>query len=80
MHKINPDGGNKYFNIAAAYTSDAAAEPGDIGGLSSWKSCSDDICPPNINDTYIAANHGFNCVDKITSTAHNKTELDIGSV
>jgi hypothetical protein len=35
MHKINPEGGNKYFNIAAAYTSDAAAEPGDIGGLSS---------------------------------------------
>lgn len=81
LSKVNESGGNKYFNIDSICTCPSTTNDEDLSSsLTSWKGCSDDICPPNINGTYIAANHGFNCVDKITSTDHGKTESDIGSV
>lgn len=73
-------GGNQYFNISAAYLLASSVEGMDTSMLGSWKGCGDDCCPVQFNGTYIAANHGYNCVDKLTVTAHGKTEADIGSV
>ena len=72
--------GNKYFNIEAAYTCPAGAPADDISTLTLWKASHDDICPLMVQGTPIGANHGFNCVDKITSSSHGKTPADIGSV
>ena len=81
LSRINQSGGNKYFNINAIHTCPKSIEDENMSSsLTQWKGCADDICPPNIMGTYIAANHGYNCVDKITSTAHGKTEKDIGSI
>lgn len=72
---------NKYFNIVNINTCPTAIDDSDvIAALSQWKNAIDDISPPNVQGTYIGANHGFNCVDKITVTGHDKTDADIGSV
>ena len=74
-------GGNKYFNIANMYTCSKDTQDEHIASsLTLWKSCGDDICPPYIQGSYIAANHGYNCVDRVTHTGHGKTSADIGSV
>jgi len=72
--------GNHYFNIEAVYTCPKQCEEGTISELSLWKASHDDICPLKVEGTYIGANHGFNCVDKIIAAEHGKTEADIGSV
>lgn len=79
LHKIG-GGENKYFNIHSCCLTKATLEPEDMTIASVWKDCADDICPPSIQGSYIAANHGYNCVDKITATSHGKAEVDIGSV
>ena len=73
-------GYNGYFNICAAYTCPKDNDPNTLPDLSLWKGCGDDICPVNINYTYIGGNHGFLCVDELTVKEHKKTEKDIGSV
>ena len=44
------------------------------------KSSDDDIAPNNLNNSYIAGNHGWNQPIKITKTAHGKTFADIGKL
>ena len=80
--KVNANdwAGNRYFNIEATYTCPTDRADDDISQLSFWKEAHDDICPLNIQGTYIGANHGFNCVEAVTSSSHGKTESDIGSV
>lgn len=72
--------GNHYFNIEAIYTCSKQCAESTVAELALWKASHDDICPLKVEDTYIGANHGFNCVDKITASNHGKTEADIGSV
>jgi len=72
--------GNPYFNIEAAYTCPAESECEDISSFSLWKESHDDICPVFVQGTPLGANHGFNCVDRVTAPSHGKTEADIGSV
>lgn len=75
------DSNNKYFNIVNINTCPAVtADEDTTASLTQWKNAVDDISPPNVMGTYIGANHGFNCVDKITATAHGKSDADIGSV
>ena len=80
--KVNANAwaGNHYFNIEGIYTCAKQCAEEHISDLTLWKEAHDDICPLKVEDTYIGANHGFNCVDKITATDHGKTEADIGSV
>lgn len=80
--KINANtwAGNRYFNIEAAYTCPASTDIDDISTFSFWKESHDDICPVKIQDSYIGANHGFYCVDEITSTEHGMMQEDIGSI
>lgn len=80
--KVNANdwAGNRFFNIEAAYTCPAASQGEDLSELRLWKESHDDICPVKIQGTYIGANHGFFCVDEVTSPGHGKTEADIGSV
>ena len=47
---------------------------------SAIKSSDDDIAPNNLNNSYIAGNHGWNQPIKITKTAHGKTFADIGKI
>ena len=72
--------GNPYFNIEATYTCPKDAPEDDLSRLSLWKESHDDINAVQIQGSYIGANHGFFCVDEITSPAHGKTQADIGSV
>lgn len=44
------------------------------------KGAGDDICPANVNGSYIGGNHGWNYSYKVTSSSHGKTVSDIGSV
>lgn len=75
------DADNRYFNMDWMYTCNTYIPNEDTSkSLTAWKSAYDDCCPVNILGTYLAANHGFNCVDKITATSHGKTDADIGSV
>jgi hypothetical protein len=39
----------------------------------------DDICPININGTYIGANHGGSVLVELTVASHDKTVQDVGS-
>ena len=72
--------GNKFFNIAGAYTC-PSTEPADcVDNLALWKISLDDSCPVKINGTYIGANHGYYCCDQVTVPSHDKSEADIGSV
>lgn len=81
LQKVNSTGGNKYFNISNLYTCNKNTKEEVLtDALTLWKWCGDDIAPPVIKGTYIAANHGAACLDKITHTAHGKTTADIGSV
>ena len=72
--------GNKYFNIAGAYTCPPQDAPDCTDNFSLWKTSLDDCCPVKINNTYIGANHGYTCCDQVTAISHDKTEQDIGSV
>lgn len=73
--------GNRFYNLEMMSTCPTDVSDSDIKShLTKWKSSADDIGPPNINGTYIAGNHGYFCVDKITATGHGKTTADIGSV
>ena len=81
LEKINSTGGNKYFNIQSMNVCSKAANDEQLPNvLTSWKWAGDDLAPPVIQGAYIAANHGYTCVDKIVHTAHGKTTADIGSV
>ena len=71
---------NRFFNIDTAYTCSARCLDEDVTSMTTWKYCNDDICPVNFNGTYIGANHGYNCLNRITATSHGKTESDIGSI
>ena len=73
--------GNRFYNLEMMSTCPSDVSDSDIKShLTKWKSSADDIGPPSINGTYIAGNHGYFCVDKITATGHGKTTADIGSV
>ena len=81
LQKVNSTGGNKYFNISNLYTCNKNTKEEVLAdALTLWKWCGDDIAPPVIKGSYIAANHGYACLDKITHTSHGKTTADIGSV
>lgn len=72
---------NRYFNLETMYTCPKVV-PDELmtANLKVWKQAYDDIGPSSFNGTYIAGNHGFNCVDRITVTGHDKTDADIGSI
>lgn len=72
---------NRYFNLETACTCPSII-PDEMttANLKTWKSTMDDIGPSSFNGTYIAGNHGFLCVDRITVTGHDKTDADIGSI
>lgn len=72
---------NRYFNLETICTCPVNVSDEDtVSNLTTWKSAMDDIGPSSFNGTYIAGNHGFSCVDRVTVTGHDKTEADIGSV
>lgn len=71
---------NHYFNIETAYTCPSGDAAGCLDHLIQWKEAHDDLCPLPINGTYVAANHGMNCLEIITAPSHGKTNDDIGSV
>ena len=72
---------NKYFNISGMYTCPVTtSEEATVSSLTLWKDSSDDLCPTNMMGTYIGGNHGYDCVDKLKSRNHGKTDSDIGSV
>ncbi|MBQ4112903.1 MAG: hypothetical protein IJD38_08915, partial [Clostridia bacterium] len=78
-------GKNQNFNIHSLrdIPSDTALDDVRVDGQNAfvgteWKGASDDCTPLNMNNTYIGANHGYNCIAKIKNTG--KTEADIGSV
>lgn len=74
-------GGNKYFNIYRMQTCPNETDNSrTTQELKLWKTSIDDLYPPNFNGTYIGGNHGFFCVDKITSALHGKSDADIGSI
>jgi hypothetical protein len=80
LNKIG-SGGNKYFNINTMYTCPNETDNNlTISKLKHWKSSQDDLYPPNFNGTYVGGNHGFSCVERLTSTSHGKGDADIGSV
>lgn len=80
-HKISPSASsNKYFNFDSINTCPHTTPDEEYPILTSWKGASDDLFPSQIYGSYIGGNHGFYCVNKITATAHGKTEADIGSV
>ena len=71
---------NHYFNIETGYTCPNSAPDDSLDQLTQWKEAHDDICALPINDTYVAANHGMNCMEIVTAPEHGKTNDDIGSV
>ena len=81
LEKVNTTGGNKYFNIQQMSTCSKNVKDELLPEiLTAWKWAGDDLAPPVIQGAYIAANHGYTCVDKIKHTSHGKTQSDIGSV
>ena len=70
---------NEGLNMMGVYTIDKNAPKTSLSGTL-WKTSNDDIAPINGSPNNIGANHGYIYVDKITATAHGKTNFDIGSV
>jgi len=72
---------NRFYNLETMYTCPASVTDEKMTThLTIWKRAFDDICPVNVNGTYLAGNHGYFCVDRVTVTEHDKTTADIGSV
>lgn len=71
---------NLGFNMIGMYIVNNTTDKGDVTTGSTFKSCGDDITPMSINQGHIGGNHGWGGAINITSTAHGKTEVDIGSV
>jgi hypothetical protein len=71
---------NKVFNPKwLALILKSAPDSNMFGTLIVLKYEDDDACPYNYNGDYIGGNHGANFAYKITVTAHDKTNADIGS-
>lgn len=71
---------NLMFNLETAYTCSSNCMDEDFASLTNFKGLSDDLCPVNFDGTYIGANHGYNCLDRVTTGSHDKTIVDIGSI
>jgi len=68
---------NPIVNFINEYTALKTADQSVLGTL--LKTSDDDVCPFNLNGSYIAANHGWNQPLRLTKTAHGKTLADVGS-
>ncbi|MBO7762184.1 MAG: hypothetical protein J6T24_05245, partial [Clostridia bacterium] len=75
---------NQKFNIsylaeiASSTALDSTSTSSNIG-YTTFKGAGDDICPININGTYIGANHGYYIIAAIQNNGR-MTEEDIGSI
>lgn len=66
-------------NVNITRTTVVAKESLSITGGSVIKNSGDDVCPANLNGSYIGGNHGWNTARLLTLVNHGKTFADIGS-